>query len=200
MPARRYRCTWDDIAYLDADHMARWGAFAFGCRETITFEDGLPELAFEMHNDRNEFVVVYKWQAIGHPPDGPFVRSRIVIDRRPCRYGGDRIYFRCPCCGRRTLRLAVLPEGLRCGACGRVTWASRRETRTERLMRRGNKIAAKLDLGAWHDLPEKRPRGMRVATFVRLKAELAAERERINRQMLATMPRSLFLRLIMENL
>jgi hypothetical protein len=189
---RKFRATWDDIAYLDADHMAGWGAFASGCRETITYEDGLPELAFEMHDDRSEFAVVYKWQAIGHPPDGPFVRCRVVIDRRPCRFGGGRVYFRCPSCGKRKLRLAVLPEGLRCGVCGRVTWASRRETPTERVIRRGNKIAGKLGLDAWHETPGKRPRGMRLATFERLKAKLAAERERINWRMMATMPRALW--------
>jgi len=193
MPERRYRCAWDDIAYLDADHMARWGAFLSSCRETIEFDDdGLPELAFEMSSEGEEFVVVYKWQAIGHPPSGPFVRCRVEIDLRPCRFGGTRVYFRCPCCARRTLRLAVLPEGLRCGGCGRVTWASRRETSTQRLIRRGNKIATKLGLDAWHEMPAKRPSGMRLATFERLKAELMAERERINQRMLATMPRALW--------
>jgi hypothetical protein len=193
MAPRKYRATWDDLAYLDADHMARWGAFRDGCRETIEFDDdSLPELAFEMSFERDEFSVVYKWQAIGQPPAGPFIRSRVVFDRRSCRFGGTRVYFRCPCCGRRTLRLAVLPEGLRCGGCGRVTWASRRETPTERRMRRGNKIAVKLGLDAWHEMPRKRPRGMRMATFETLKAELAAERERISRQMLATMPRALW--------
>lgn len=39
MPAPRYRCTWDDIAYLDADHMAGWGAFEKGQRQTIDFDD-----------------------------------------------------------------------------------------------------------------------------------------------------------------
>jgi hypothetical protein len=34
---------------------------------------------------------------------------------------GTRVHFICPCCGRTERRLAVLPEGLRCGPCGGVT-------------------------------------------------------------------------------
>ena len=49
MAGRRYRCSWDDIAWLDADHMAGWGAFENGRRETIDFDDdNLPKLAFEI--------------------------------------------------------------------------------------------------------------------------------------------------------
>ena len=47
-------------------------------------------------------------------------------------------------------------------------------------------------------MPAKRPHGMRVATFERLKAEHAAQRERINRRMIEVLPKSLLLRLMME--
>ena len=74
-----------------------------------------------------QFRASYRWQQPGEKPGADFVTSRITLERRPCRLGGNRTYFICPCCLRRVLRLAVLPEGLRCGPCGRVTWASRRE-------------------------------------------------------------------------
>jgi hypothetical protein len=185
MPAMKYRCTWDAIASLDADHMSGWGAFERGCNHTIDFDDDdLPELAFDMSAERDEFTAVYR---IG---DADFVRSRVALERRPCRFGGTRAYFIAPCCGRRTLRLAVLPQGLRCGACGRVTWGSRREQPVHRLIRRANKTAVRLGLDAWHEQPTKRPPYMRMTTYAALSAErdqLAAD---INRHISAKLARS----------
>lgn len=184
MPALRYRCTWDDIAYVDSDYMAGWGAFEPGCQQTVDFDDDkLPKLAFEMKPDRDEFSVAYQWQQNGQPLGKDFVRSHVSLYRRPCRFGGCRTYFVAPCCGRRTLRLAVLPEGLRCGKCGRITWGSRREQPTQRLIRQANKVALKLGVDCWYEQPAKRPPHMRLETFERLllqhKRNAAAINQRI---------------------
>jgi hypothetical protein len=182
MSPRRYRCTWDDIAWLDCDHMAGWGAFGAGRRETIDFDDDhLPKLAFTMDDDRAAFSATYQWREGGQRAAGDFVHARIHLKQRPCRFGGWRTYFICSCCGRTTLRLAVLPEGLRCGACGRVTWGSRRQRGADRLIRKANKVAVKLGCDSWMDAPSKRPLHMRVATFERLRAERAALVAEINR-------------------
>ena len=93
MPRRSYRCTWDDIAFLHADHMAGWGAFEPGCQETVHFDtDGLPRMAFEMEVE-TAFRVAYRWQAFGQEPTGDVLTSRICIERRACRFGGSRAYF-----------------------------------------------------------------------------------------------------------
>ena len=66
MPRPRYRCTWDDIAYLDADHMAGWGAFELGRRDTVDFDDDeLPRLAFEMGT--GAFTAIYQWRERSRP-------------------------------------------------------------------------------------------------------------------------------------
>ena len=36
MARRRYRCSWDDIAWLDANYMAGWGAFDGGGVKQLT--------------------------------------------------------------------------------------------------------------------------------------------------------------------
>lgn len=191
MPAPRYRCTWDEIAYLDADHMGGWGAFEHGCRQTIDFDDDdLPRLAFEMDCARDEFLALYQWRENGRPTEPDFVRSTVSIDRRPCRFGGLRPYFIAPCCGRRTLRLAVLCSGLRCGRCGRVTWGSRREQPTQRLIRRANKVARKLGLDCWYEQLASRPPHMRLATFAQLSAERATLVTEINRRIAVRLSRS----------
>ena len=191
MPQRRYRCTWDQIAWLDSDHMAGWGAFQPGRRDTIDFDsDELPKLAFEMNDCGDEFSVAYQWRENFRSAEGEFIRTRIALDRRPCRFGGTRAYFICPCCRRHILRLAVLPEGLRCGQCGRVTWGSRREQPTHRLIRRANRTACKLGLDDWRECPTKRPPHMHQATFERLVVERQELVSAINQRLAVRLSRS----------
>ena len=191
MPTRRYRCTWDDIAGLDADHMSGWGAFDPGRRETIDFDDDdLPKLAFEMETDRDEFSAVYYWRNKGEEGGGEFIRCRVALEKRRCRFGGWRRYFICPCCGGRVLRLAVLPEGLRCGSCGRVTWGSRRQRPLQRLIRKADKLSVRLGCDSWRDHQCERPLHMRTTTFERLVAERRSLVAEINRRIGARLARS----------
>ena len=188
MPALRYRYTWDQIAALDADHMASWGAFAEDGQTTVDFDDDeLPVLAFTMERGPDQFTASYQWIANGKPA-GEFVHSRIAVERRPCRFGGSRVYFICPCCRRRVLRLAVLPGGLNCGTCGRVTWATRREQPRDRTLRKVNKIAARLGGSTWLDAAI-RPPHMRRKTFDALMQKRAALEERLNADFTARVER-----------
>ena len=182
MPKRHYRYTWDDIAWLDADYMAGWHAFVSGHRETIDFDnDDLPKLAFEMDEFQQRFSVYYFWpdERGGFPTP---IRSTVSLDQRPCRFGGTRAFFVAPCCGRRTLRLAVLKAGLLCGECGSVTWGSRREHELDRLIRKGNKIATRLGCEAWHVEPMRRPKHMRRETFATLHVKQSEIAKQINQR------------------
>ena len=143
-----------------------------------------------MEDDRDAFSVFYQWKQRGGPVNGEPIRSRVFLERRPCRFGGSRTFFICPSCGRRTLRLAVMPEGLCCGSCGRVTWKSRREQPLQRLIRRANKIALKLDCDSWMEQPIARPPHMRLETFERLKSERAPLVAQINQRIAIRLARS----------
>lgn len=181
--ARRYRYTWDNVATLDCDHMASWGAFTPDRSETVEFDNGAVErLAFKMSADGNAFSVAYQWPSEAQGQLAEFTQSQVRLVRRPCRFGGTRAYFMCPSCDRTTLRLAVLADGLHCGTCGRVTWNSRREQPLQRLMRKADKLAVQLGCESWRDAPARKPVRMRVATFERLRAEHAALVSEINRE------------------
>lgn len=189
MPAARYRCTWDDIAALDCDHIASWGAFDPGRLETVDFDnDRLPRLAYAMAETGSHFRVSYVWP--GAPDHAPPIHARVELIRRPCRFGGTRAYFKCPICHRAVLRLAVLSQGLRCGRCGRVTWASRRERPAARAVRKAERIASKLGCARWYDPPTVRPRYMREATFSELMAKRATAVAAVQTHVARTMRRS----------
>lgn len=135
-----------------------------------------------MAGDGQSFSVAYQWPPPDRSRSAEFTQSRVELARRPCRFGGTRAFFMCPCCGRNTLRLAVLPDGLRCGRCGRITWDSRRKRPLQRLMRKADKIAWKLDCDSWQDVPDKKPAHMRVTTFEALKAQHGTLAAEINRE------------------
>jgi hypothetical protein len=179
MTAPRYRATWEQVSALDADHIASWGAFA-GYAGPITFDDTEPaKLHVEHDAERDTFAAFYVWP--GDADEAGPIRSTVRLERRPCQFGGTRAYFVCPACERRTLRLAVLAKGLLCGACGRITWGSRRETETRRLVRKANKIALRLGLEHFTD-PPKRPPNMHAETYARTLAELEPLKAEINRR------------------
>ena len=92
--------------------MAGWGAFEPDYRHAVDFDDEqLPVVDFEMEGD-SKFRASYRWQQPGEKPTADFVTSRISLERRPCRFGGKRTYFICPCCLRRV--------SAACGAAGRL--------------------------------------------------------------------------------
>jgi len=181
MPARRYRYTWDDINGLYADYMVRWGAFEPGFKTQAGFDDETEDLLidYQMLRDRDAFVARYDACRVREVTYEARVEQRVHIERRPCRFGGHRIYFRCPLCSRSTLRLAVLPDGLLCRSCGSITWGSRREHAPQRMIRRANKVAGLLQSGEWNDAPTARPAYMRMAVYEALKTERARLAEQI---------------------
>jgi hypothetical protein len=186
MARAKYRATWDDVSCLDADHIAGWGALT-GYSGVIGFDDTEPrEIHVEHDSERDTLAASYVWK--GEDEAEP-IRSTVHLERRPCRFGGARAYFICPCCGRRTLRLAVLPNGLVCGTCGRITWGSRRETETRRLVRKANKLALRLGLDSCTDAPKRPPR-MRLATYARIRDELDPLMVEINRRVAVRMARA----------
>lgn len=187
MAARRFKATWEQVSALDADHIASWGAFA-GYAGPITFDDTEPrKLHVEHDRQRDTFSVFYVWK--GDDDTELPIRDTACLERRACRFGGTRAYFMCPCCLRRTLRLAVLRIGLRCGTCASITWGSRRETEARRLVRKANKLALRLGLDYFDDAP-KRPPHMRTATYARIMAELAPLKAEIDRRVAARMARA----------
>jgi hypothetical protein len=174
MPARKYHHTWDDLAYIDTAHMQRWGAFE-GYSGPLTFEGFDPEKAEWEHDvsrDRGVIVWVSRTREL--------VRATVGLERFPCPYDrpdatrGGRVYFQAPCCGRRVRKLALLPQGVRCGLCGSITSGSKRKSGVQLIIYRAEQLAMRLECANWYSAPVKRPLHMRRETFNELANEHAA--------------------------
>lgn len=97
----------------------------------------------------------------------------------PCQFGGQRPWFLCPglvngqACGRRVAILYSEGPYFWCRQCHELAYDSQRETREERLRRRGEKIRRRLggSLGSDDPAPSKPPR-MHWRTYWRLHEQL----------------------------
>src|SRR3954452_14648094 len=101
------------------------------------------------------------------------VEERVPLVRTAQPFGGERLWFACPGCGR---RCAVLYDGrrFRCRLCVGAPYGSQREAPHERLLRRLQAIRARLggkeDASLALPFPAK-PKRMRQATYRRLRAK-----------------------------
>lgn len=97
--------------------------------------------------------------------NGEPVRQRIGTQRTACNYGGGRVWFACPRCGRRVAVLFLRGNaGFICRHCGRIAYSSQSEDVTGRAWRKQRKVEAKLGEG-W-----SRPKGMHRVTHETLLA------------------------------
>jgi len=107
------------------------------------------------------------------------VAETVRIVRVQCRFGGFRPYFICPgvvngvVCGRRVTKLHGAGRYFLCRLCYRLAYASQREDRYDRGLRRANKIRMRLggDPCIASAFPA-RPKGVHRQTYERLQSAL----------------------------
>ena len=102
------------------------------------------------------------------------VEQRISFAWTPCNYGGRRVWFICPYCGK---RVAVLYSGgkyFACRGCCNLTYQSCNETTMDRKYRRANNLRERIGgkPGCFDRLPIFKPKFMHQITWTRIKWEI----------------------------
>lgn len=141
----------------------------------------------EFRRDGNALVLSYRVRRQGEEWED--VEQPTPIVWMPCRFGGSRPYFVCPgivsgiACGRKVAKLYGAGTYFLCRHCYRLAYASQREDRYDRALRRANNIRVRLggEPGTAALFPA-RPKGMRHETYERLQtavfnAEILAEEQ-----------------------
>jgi hypothetical protein len=137
--------------------------------------------------ERDALFLLYRVRIGGR--DWEDVAQIVLVVRAACTLGGERSYFVCPGdgreagCGRRVAKLYVSGRYFLCRHCHRLSHASQREGRLDRVLRRANKVRRRLggDPGVASLFPP-RPKGMWARTYKRLRdrvlsVELSAEQD-----------------------
>lgn len=144
---------------LHGPHCLAWES---GNRIMLTGDGGAVTLAYQIGEER--------------------IREQVVLDYLPNHYGGARLFFLCPGCGRRVRFLYLRWGRFRCRHCGRLNYRSQQQNRDElepyhkavKLLRGKFKVSEE-QIPVPMDLPgflPPRPKGMHWSTYRRLLLEL----------------------------
>lgn len=101
-------------------------------------------------------------------------RCQVAVEWTPCNYGGQRPWWGCPGC---TRRVAILYAGRQyaCRHCHDLTYKSTRTGANSKFFARANKVRRQLGWGGGvASPPGERPKGMHLATYLRLLRQLNA--------------------------
>jgi len=159
----------NDLLRLDVAWLNKQGSLSPGRAGNITWTRGHGRKSFiSFESTRDALRLMFNVSVNGGERED--VRQTIALERTPCRFGGERPWFTCPDCGR---RVGVLYGHRRflCRHCHALAYDSQCEERHDRLLRRANKIRARLggEPGLYAII--MKPKRMRWTTFERMKAE-----------------------------
>ena len=165
------KTTTGEVRRVDIRYLRKRGFLQPGCAGTLSWSRGGEPTGFinyRTHADR--MVLNYRYRA--YDEDWQGVEEVVWFDRTQCHYGGERLWFQCPHCGRRVAVLYGLGKRFLCRHCCQLTYSSQQENTSDRMMRKARKIRERL--GASDSLFDpicQKPKGMHWKTFKRLVRE-----------------------------
>ena len=166
---RQRRPFTDEFFSLDVRRFHRNGCLESvdAGRVTVTW-DGAGSSSIDVVKDRTGVLLEY---SVCDGAETKEHSERIIVNRTRCNFGGSRVWWFCPRCGR---RCAILYGGRRflCRNCHGIRYRSQSESKAERLLRKAERIRARLGgSGVVFDPFPEKPAGMHWKTFDRLRHE-----------------------------
>lgn len=163
------RETTDDYRSVDVRYLQREGILAMRSQRLLRWTrrgETVGSIGLQPEADR----VIFTYRT--RPNGSEWIQQEypVMLERTPCHYGGERVWFHCPArgCGR---RVAILYGGtiFACRQCYRLAYECQKESVSDRADRAGWKIRARCkdEFGCLLD-PLFKPKGMHERTFRRL--------------------------------
>lgn len=120
--------------------------------------------------------------------NGKPVKETVWLNKTPCNYGGSRIWFQCPHCGKRSGVLYLAGELFVCRKCSGLHYASQSENEYDRAARAARKVRKRLDGDEYLELPiVRKPKWMHWKTFDRLRQKDEALTDKVNEELFRLM-------------
>lgn len=105
------------------------------------------------------------------------VNEHVRLAETACNYGGGRMWFVCPCCGRRCA-LVYIGRQVACRKCFKLKYPSQSDDETDASWRKQRKLAAKIDSDGTDWVRTQKPKGMHQSTFQRIRRKIIEEDSR----------------------
>jgi len=166
--------TVDGLKAIDINWLNRKGYLQPGRFFTLSWTyGGEPSGWIQARTEQDRLILEYRWRYAGGEWES--VEEPVNLTWTPCNYGGRRPWFICPgvkagrVCGRRVGKLYSAGKYFLCRHCYDLTYQTRREDYSGRLMLKAQNIQTRLggQAGAAHPFPDK-PKGMHWSTYSRL--------------------------------
>lgn len=158
----QYRKT-SNFRHMDVRRLQRDGLLKDGMAYGWTWKDdsGNETASISVRIEGGGVRLMYR---IGGEHD---VSEHVRLIETACNYGGGRMWFVCPYCGRRCA-LVYIGRQVACRKCLKLRYPSQSDDDTDALWRKQRKLEAKLG-GAdyW-----RKPKGMHQTTFDRIRREI----------------------------
>jgi len=113
---------------------------------------------------------------LGYAVQGQDASQTIRTTTTPCRYGGARTWFECPCCCGRAVVLFMRAGRFACRQCQKVSYSSQSGSAHDRANARYHQLHALIEAG--------KPKWQRWATFERLEDRFERVNEQVNRSLM----------------
>lgn len=102
--------------------------------------------------------------------EGEPIQYEVPFEWTPCNYGGQRTWFNCPKCYKRTATIYERGKYFLCRHCHNLAYESQNESDSDRLMRKAQTIRERLGgSGSLLEPFPPKPKGMHWNTYRRLK-------------------------------
>ncbi len=99
------------------------------------------------------------------------VSQHVSTTATACHYGGDRVWFICPCCNRRCAHVYIGRQ-VACRTCHRLKYQSQSDDLTDATWRKQRKLGAKIGSDGTDWAWTQKPKGMHQSTFQHIRGEL----------------------------
>lgn len=169
---RPERVAVEDCLTIDVGLFRRRGLLKPGSRgECAWSRHGQRTGAIGFHAEEERIVLDYRCR-------GEAITQTIWLTDAPCHYGGSRLWFECPHCGRNAGKLHLAPgrRYFECRDCYGLTYESRREDPDHRMRRRATRLCLRLGDDPHCDQIPPKPKGMHWRTYHRLLDEIQGAR------------------------
>jgi hypothetical protein len=165
------RKTVEDLGALELHVRSAARSFQVGTLRTCSWSVHGKEVASVRLRRLDLYLVEVSYVKCDHPGSSP-VRSAVRMTTEWCNFGGERFWFQCPTCHRRTGSIFIVGPPFQCRVCLRLTYRSQRERHAARVLRKAGRLTNGLQATGDAFSFESKPKGMHWRTYNRLTNEL----------------------------
>jgi hypothetical protein len=169
--------TLDTHRCIDIRHWKRAGMLRRSGFSWVWTRRGEEVARIEVYPAPDHVRLMYRYRLNGgawQPVD-----ETVRLTETPCHYGGSRLWFVCPGCGKRVAKLWGVSAHFRCRLCCKLPYGSQMESEPDKVLRRKDRLEDRLE--AMGDGIYFKPKGMHQRTYERIQAGIEAQELAYNR-------------------